>query len=176
MTAAEMRDMCRHMRVAHTLATAIGGVQDAAAGQRKGCSLMKRSTGRRGTYLDWPLKRAGTGLPQIHSAAVSSARGLPLAACPMPTQHVVVVRPAHGCRRRQAPSCERLAAPRCAPSPHSQLRRGEWPSKRTQPLSTAAASSLHKQQGLVQRQERLLQRSCIAHRLRATVNQQLARP
>jgi hypothetical protein len=85
--------MCSHMRVAQTLATAIGGVQDAAAGQRKGCSLMKRSTGRRGTYLDWPLKRAGTGLPQIHSAAVSSARGLPLAACPMPTQHVVAVRP-----------------------------------------------------------------------------------
>jgi hypothetical protein len=84
--------------------------------------------------------------------------------------------PAHGCRRRQAPSCERLAAPLWAPSPHSQLRRGEWPSKRTQPLLTAAASSLHKDQGLVQRQERLLQRSCIAHRLRATVNQQLARP
>jgi hypothetical protein len=64
----------------------------------------------------------------------------------------------------------------CAPSPRSQLRRGEWPSKRTQPLLTAAASSLHKEQGLVQRRERLLQRSCIAHRLGATVNQQLARP
>jgi hypothetical protein len=36
--------------------------------------------------------------------------------------------------------------------------------------------SQHFAQGPVERQERLLQRSCIAHRLCATVNQQLARP
>jgi hypothetical protein len=105
---------------------------------------MKRSTGFRGTYLDWPLKRAGTGLPQIHSAAVSMATWLRLAACPMPTQHVVVVRPYSWMLSTTSAQLREIGCSSYVPSPRSQLRRGEWPSKRTQPLLTAAASILHK--------------------------------